>query len=163
MKWLIILLWTVTLLICNNAAMASNISNDMNIEYFCQTHKLANDYQFGEQYWTNGERCAAIWKAQYRFENVSRPYLIRNNIFWLRRNGIMRFDSVEDSIKFWVDRYFRYEYRKTIQQIIMWWCYYNLSNKWVCFNWYTLTKNHQYNYYNYVKVSVDNALKSNYE
>jgi len=63
----------------------------------------------------------------------------------------MSFDSVEDSIKFYSKRYFKYDYRKTIKQIIMWGCYYNLNDKYVCFNGYTLTKHQQLPYYNYVR------------
>ena len=124
---------------------------DFQLEQACNSFDNSNEYQFDEQWGTNWERCTLIWQAQYRFENVSKPYLDVNNIFWFRRHWIVEFNSVEDGVIFYANRYFKYEYRKTISQIVAWWCYYNLSNNWVCFSWYTLTKAHQYSYSWFIK------------
>ena len=154
------LLFLLLAAIAVSVASANQTYNDFDIDYYCQTHERADEYQFGFQYGTNGERCSAIGRAQYRFENVSNPYLVRHNIFWLRRNWIIQFNTTEDGIKFWVDRYYKYEYRKTIHQIIFGWCYHNLQWRWVCFSGYSHTKSHQASYYNYVKSRVDDEFST---
>ena len=145
----LIIFWTVLLFLMNKA-FGYDISYDDIIEKECHKHSMAS-MKVHWPYGTNAERCTSIWKSQYRFENTWPSYRAVNNIFWLRRHWIVPFNSVEDCIKFWVNRYYKYDYRKTTKQITSWGCYYNLSGKWVCFKWYTHTKSEQYAYWQFVR------------
>ena len=130
---------------------------DLMIEKHCNNHKQADLYQFGSPYGTNWQRCTAIWQWVVRFENVWHWHFTANNLFWFRTTHMLRFNTIEDWIKFWATRYYKYEYRKTIDQIIKWGCYYNLNNKRVCFKWYAHTTRAVLNRYSH---SVKEHFKS---
>ena len=124
---------------------------DEKIERFCMEHKEANESYFKETHW---ERCTKIWQAQYRFETRSCTIWSANinNCFWLKRTKFLEFENKTESIKFWVNRYYKYEKYKTISQIIKGW-YYESPITWQTYylQGYTLTTSHQNNYYNFVK------------
>jgi hypothetical protein len=107
-------------------------------------------------------KCKLLWQSQMRFENGK----VWNNLYnfksikikeeWKKvwvigiKKNFLLFKDKSSSIKFFVDRYYKIDYRKTIRQVIAWWCYYNLKKKYVCFDGFTLTKEDQENYINYI-------------
>lgn len=145
-----------------------NISDilDKKIDKFCLAHEKADVVIF--TWSTSWQRCANILKPIYRYETWHLKSYVWNNIFnfrspkikkiWTEKYGVKEirwwflvFPDRTKSIEFAVDRFYLYDYRKTIKQIIAWWCYYNTHWKYVCFNWYTLTSSHWENYINYIK------------
>lgn len=138
---------------------------DEKIDKFCLAHEKANWQAFT---WVlNSTRCRNILKPIYRFETGQLKSYVWNNIFnfrsptikkiWTEKYGVTEirwwflvFPDRTKSIEFAVDRFYLYDYRKTIEQIIAWWCMYNLKWKYVCFKGYTLTSSHWESYINYI-------------
>ena len=140
---------------------------DKKIEKFCYNHKLANDTyeKFDKSFKI---RCTLIWQAQLRFESQKCKKVIWNNCFWFRsevvkeeweknywvtwiKNWFLTFKDKTNSIKFWVDRFYKIERFKTIYQIINWWSYISpIDWELKTFNWYTMTIEHRPNYTKYV-------------
>lgn len=139
---------------------------DEKIDKFCNSHELATQEYF--TWTTNGERCANILKPIYIFETWNLKSYVWNNIFnfrspsikkiWTEKYGVeeirwwfLVFPDKTKSIQFAVDRFYLYDYRKTIDQIISGWCYHNKHWKYVCFKGYTLTEQHHESYINFIK------------
>lgn len=123
---------------------------DQKIEKFCKLHQEANNKNFWVE---NYKRCISIWQAQIRFETINCKSYVWNNCFnfrspWIKKewqekfwvNNIrwwfLVFPDKTNSIKFWVNRYYIYDQKKTIRQIV---------------EDFTFTKEHRNNYTLFVK------------
>ena len=172
MKKIILLL----LLILPNIAFWKYDVLDKKIERFCFNHYMSNDiYEwFNESFKI---RCTLIWQAQIRFESKQCNKVIGNNCFWFRsptikqewkdkywviwiKNGFLVFKDKTNSIKFWVDRFYKIERYKTVYQIINWWSYISPIDWEVkTFEWFTMTIEHRPSYTKFIKNYYSKNLK----
>jgi len=165
--------FTLCIIIPVSKIFAIDLSKDIKtydekIKKFCLQHNNSKELLFGKQDGSNWKRCYLILQAQMRFETWNLKKVNNYNLFnfraptckkqWIKdywcsptRSRFLKFADNTNSIKFAVDRYYKYDYRKTIAQIVWWGCYYNLQSKYVCFEWFTHTKEHQNNYTKYIK------------
>ena len=152
MKRLFLLLLFIT-----PTTFASDIL-DQKIEKFCKSHHLANELN----YWIESyKRCILIWQAQFRYEAYSCNKIVWNNCFNFKSKGIKKswytdfwvywikkwyllFPDKTNSIKFWVNRYYLYDKKKTIRQIV---------------EDFTATKEHWSWYSLYIKTYYKNNIK----
>ena len=148
-----IMSWYLIIIMIFSNVYASNtkqLLQTLRIE--CNKHKEANDvfYRYKLK-----DRCYWIGASQLMFETrwcIVWAWAKYNNCYWFKRKQFIRFKTKNDSIKFYVQRFYKYDKYKTIRQIISWWCYVSpADNRYKCFPWFTANKEHQYNYYNYVK------------
>ena len=154
LKWLFFIIIAIALFsIFYHFVIADNMILQDKLYRFCMDHDRANEYEHWEFWLSNWERCFLIGSAQAEYETkwweIWR-WKTRNNLFgfWWDVNTITFKDKTE-SLKFYVYHYYKFQYRKTISQIILGWCMYNLKNEYVCFNWFALPRNEDY--YNFVK------------
>lgn len=162
---LLLLLTIFFISICSVNAENINDILDEKIEKFCFDNKIAKktEQDFKQNNWT---RCTNILQGIYRFETWNLKSYTWNNIFnfrsptckkdWIEKynceikNWFLTFPNKTTSILFAIDRYYKYDYRKTVEQIIAGGCYYNLKWVYVCFDWFTLTKEHHRNYIDFI-------------
>lgn len=154
---ILLVIWTILIIIwlLKNEVWAYNENLKEYLKQKCYTHKLAKEYSHWKYNWTNAERCYLIWTAQMYYETklctvwAGKLY---NNCYWFRANWFMRFKTKQESIDWYVNRYYKYDRYKTISQIIYWWCYISpVDWRHKCFSWFTFSEKHKNNYYTYVK------------
>lgn len=123
------------------------------------------------------KRCKWSAKAIYVFETWNLRSYVWQNIFNFRSPTIKKersekywvisirwwflvFKDKTSSIKFYVQRYYKYDFRKTTKQIVSWWSYYNLKWKYVIFLWYTHTwsQKEHINYINFINKYIKNEI-----
>jgi hypothetical protein len=126
---------------------------DEKILKYCKENKLAKEKEFWQE---NYKRCYWILKGIYRFETWNLKSYVWNNIFNFRSPTIKKewkekfwvieirwwflvFVNKTSSIRFAVNHFYKYNYRKSVKQIISWWSYYNLKWQFVSFKWFTHT------------------------
>jgi len=138
--------------------------------------------KFCDLYWkwyTKAEikKCKWSAKAVYRFETWNLKSYVWQNIFNFRSPTIKKersekygvidirwwflvFKDKTNSIKFYVQRFYKYDRRKTVTQIVSWWCYYNLKKRYVCFKWYTHTwsQEEHNNYIHFINKFIKNEI-----
>ena len=131
---------------------------DQKIDKFCKSHKFANELN----YWVeNYKRCILIWQAQLKYEAYSCSKVVWNNcfnfkspgikkswytdfwVYWIKRQYLL-FPDKTKSIEFWVNRYYLYDRKKTIRQIV---------------EDFTATKEHWSWYSLYIKTYYKNNIK----
>ena len=165
MKYLLLL----ALLFTGYTANANDVDVlDNKIEKFCNEHKLAKESTFDYKgtKMTNGERCTLIGQAQIRMETQSCTKgmaLTLNNCFWLKTlwtNEFRKFSDNTKSIEYWTMRYYKYDYTKTIHEIVYWYWMLDKWGDWT-YKWmYGYSWTDKEHYYQYVrKYFNDNYLK----
>lgn len=125
------------------------------LKEWCYNHELAKKYSHWKNDWNNWERCYKIGSAQAKYEtNWGKlwAWKTHNNIYWFRRHWFMYFENKWESIDWYVNRYYKFDRYKTINQIVSWGCYVSPID-WIykCFPWFTFNEEHQKNYYEFVK------------
>lgn len=138
---------------------------DQKIAKFCYKHELADKLYWVQTHWL---RCTLILQGQIRHETLNCTIWnwLKNNCFWFRGNKrtdwekeywmyydwtwSYRFNDKTWSIRFAVDRYYKYDRYKTITQIIKW-GWYCSPVTWWCgkINWFARTTEEKYNNYIY--------------
>ena len=152
MKRLLLLLFFIT-----PTTFASDVL-DQKIEKFCKIHPLANELNFWIE---NYKRCILIWQAQFRFEAYSCTKIVWNNcfnfqsiwikkswnndfwVYWIKKRFLL-FKDKTNSIKFYVNRYYLYDTKKTIRQVV---------------EDFTMTKSHRDWYIKFIKNYYSKNLK----
>lgn len=164
-KWLIIFL-IIFWIVKADDDVDNKIIYDELIEKECLLHTWSWELFFEDTSWY---RCIKILQWIYRFETDFLRAYNNKNIFNFRspklkkqwkkefwaiwvNNWFIVFDNEYNSIRFAVDRFYKYDKYKTITQIISWWCYISpVDNIKKCFWWFTLTKEHWTNYIFFMK------------
>lgn len=167
MKIILLILLLIPIVVNANEIM------DEKIKKFCYEKKWNDYYNFWKENWNNWFRCTSILQSIYRFETWNLKSYTWNNIFnfkapncrkeWVEKywcvikNWFLTFPDKTKSIEFAVDRYYKYDVYKTINQIIAWW-YYCSPVTWWCWeiNWFTHTKEDHKNYVYFVKKYFNN-------
>jgi hypothetical protein len=135
---------------------------DQKIEKFCKIY-----WEWHSEKLQN--RCAKIGKAQMRFEtwwicknkdynlncfnfrNFKKKYHEEFWFEWLDKSWFAIFKDKTHSIKYFAFHFFKYQYRKSIKEIVVWGCYKNLQGKDVCFRGFTdATDKEAQNYINFI-------------
>lgn len=135
---------------------------DIKIEKFCKQYweeKGLQDYI---------SKCAKLGKAMMRFETgwicknkdhnrncfnfraISKKNREWFDIRWVDKSWFTIFWDKTNSIKYFAYRFYKYDYRKTTEQIVWGGCYKNLQGKWVCFNWFTHSSGDHNNYISFI-------------
>lgn len=171
----IILLFTAFIIVIKTARADNEIDYkyidyvNETIQTKCFENSWSWELYFEDNMWL---RCTLILQAISQFEtNFLRDYH-NNNIFnfrwweWMKTvkekwknlwviwysNRFLKFDSIESSISFAVDRFYTYDRYKTIKMIIFWWSYISpITWELKVFDWFTMTKADRPNYYNFLK------------
>lgn len=123
------------------------------------------------------KRCKGSAKAIYVFETWNLRSYVWHNIFNFRSPIIKKersekywvidirwwflvFRDKTNAIKFYCQRYYKYDFRKNTKQIVSGWCYYNLKKKYVCFKGYTHsgTQQEHNNYIGVINKYIKNEI-----
>lgn len=146
--------WIINLIILAMIHFSFKTNADEENPIYTKIEKFCNIYW---SWFTEKQinRCIKLAKAQtnfetwwicknkknnncYNFRLMNKKYHKEFWVLWVDKSRFVIFKDKTQSIKYFAFHYFKYQYRKTIEQIVSGGCYNNLQWEKVCFGWFTV-------------------------